>query len=369
MSTGSVSEAALVVPSFASGGAERVVLNLARGLRDAGVQVRIIALDGRGPLRDLVPDGIPVVDLRRPRARSAGSALLSQLRRAPVDLLIGSQTHLNALLALLRPLLPSATRLVLREPTLGPRLDASQRRDRALGSLLGRADIVVASSAAMRDQLARTVRGRAQVHLLPNPVDLTALRDAARDVRRDKATHARRGPELVTVGRLVAGKAHDDLLRALVNAPEVGPLTIIGDGPLRVRLEQLAETLGIAHRVAFVGSIDDPSRLASIVASADLLVHPSRFEGMPNAVLEALALGTAVLATTDLTVLDGLVGEIGPAALRIVPRDGLAAAITQTTRADGPVPRPSLLPQRFAIDAVVTTLLDAVATLPGRGGA
>ena len=361
-----LSEVALVLPSFGSGGAERVVLNLARGLVAAGADVRLLMLEDRGPLRALVPSEIEIVDLARPRARSAGPAIVAHLRRRPADLVIGSHTHLNVLLALLRPVLPPSTRLVLREPTLHPAPSPQRPADRLLGRALGRADLVVATSEAMHEHLVGTVRGPARVALIPNPVDVAALRAGAERVLADNAEGLRGAiadaPHLVCVGRLAAGKAHDDLLRALAAVASGTLLTIVGDGPLRDELESLSRTLGIVDQVRFTGRIDDPDQLAARVAAADALVHPSRFEGMPNAVLEALALGTPVIATEDLSVLDALAEEVGPSVLQLVPRTELPEAIAAVRSAGAArVLRPSLLPDRFRVDQVVAALVEAVA--------
>ena len=368
-----VSEAALVLPSFGSGGAERVMLNLTSGLVAAGVDVRLLMLEDDGPLRTLVPPEVEIVDLGRSRVRSAGPAIARHLRRRPADLVLGSHTHLNVLLALLRPFLPTSTRLVLREPTLHPRRSTNRTADRLLGRVLGRATLVLATSEAMRIHLAGTVRGPAKVALLANPVDIAALRSGAERVVAENAEGMQRAadgaPHVVCVGRLAAGKAHDDLLRALAATTTV-TLTIVGDGPLRDELETLSRGLGLSGRVRFTGRIDDQARLAALVAGADALVHPSHFEGMPNAVLETLAVGTPVIATEDLSVLDGLADELGPSTLRLVPRGELPDAIAAVRRAGAArVPRPSLLPDRFRVDQVVDALLEAVAHGGARTGA
>lgn len=366
-------DVALVLPSFGSGGAERVVLNLAAGLRRRGSSVRLLVLDGGGPLRTQVPEGVEIADLHRPRARWAGPALVRELRRRPVDLLIGSQTHVNLLLGLLRPLLHGTTRLVLREPNLLPDADARSPRDCAIGRILGRADLVLASSPAMQEHLRRSVPRPTPVVLLPNPVDVDALRDRVRQRRtpRDAPQQDTGRPlRLVTVGRLADQKAHADLFRALTRVEVPATVTVAGDGPLRGTLEGLARDLGIDERVRFRGRIDDPRELADMVATADAMIHPARYDGMPNAVLESLALGTPVIATRDLRVLRELSEEIGPEALRLVPRDGLSAAIGALSDS-APVdpPRQSLLPDRFRLENVVDSLLAAVDVLDGRDGA
>ena len=363
-------EVALVLPSFDSGGAERVILNLSRGFAATGRTVRLVALSARGPLRALVAEDVEVLDLGVPRARSAGPALVAHLRRRPADLVLGSQTHVNALLGLIRPLLPRRTQLVLREPTFHPNGGEGGVAERLLGRLLGRADLVVASSFAMQEHLVASVRGRARTLLLPNPIDVTSIRSSVALPSQPVAPAGELGTRLVAVGRLIESKALDELLRALVRTDPLVTLRVIGDGPQRGALEELVAELGITSRVQLLGRIDDPASLATEIAAADLFVHPSRYEGMPNAVLESLALGTPVLATTDLTVLEELAGEVGTAALRLVPRAELPAALAQArTRPGGGSLRPSLLPDRFDVPSVVQTLLAALEDPRSRIGA
>ena len=362
------SDVALVLPSFGSGGAERVILNLAGAFEALGARVRLIVLDPDGPLRGSVADGVEVVDLHVPRVRRAARRLIAELRKRPADLLIGSQTHLNLLLALIRPGLPQRTGLLLREPNLLPADARDARQDRLVGWLLGRADLVVASSEAMRDHLVTTVASRSQVRVLPNPVDVQSLRSAARD-----GSPLGHDDGLVSVGRLTDQKGYEDLLDALSRVPGDRRLTVLGGGPLRSSLEDRVHRLGLSDRVRFVGRVDEPETLTATVARAALLVHPAHYDGMPNAVLEALALGTPVLATTDLDVLRGLAEEVGPAALRLVPRAALAEAIEDSasatpTRGSGDL-RPSLLPERFDMNGVVHALLDAYEDVRASSGA
>ena len=103
---------------------------------------------------------------------------------------------------------------------------------------------------------------------------------------------------IVCVGRLSAEKAHAGLFEAFTLLSRKYPrarLRLVGDGPCRVQLEQLAAKLGIAERVEFLGSRSEESTLGEI-ATADLLVLPSLMEGLPVVLIEAMALGVPVVA-------------------------------------------------------------------------
>jgi len=99
-------------------------------------------------------------------------------------------------------------------------------------------------------------------------------------------------PLLVALGRLHPNKGFDLLLRALACLDEA-VLWLAGEGPLRAELATLAEQLGLANRVRFLGWRDDAPRL---LASADLFVCPSRHEPLGNVVLEAWASARPVIA-------------------------------------------------------------------------
>lgn len=99
----------------------------------------------------------------------------------------------------------------------------------------------------------------------------------------------------VTVGRLVPWKRVDGLLEALVEVPELG-LVVVGDGPERSRLERLAQDLHVSNRVYFAGQ-RSKKEVLGLMATCDLFVLNSTYEGLPHVVLEAMALGLPVVAT------------------------------------------------------------------------
>lgn len=112
------------------------------------------------------------------------------------------------------------------------------------------------------------------------------------------------------VGRLDVQKGVDWLLETaglwMQRLPE-WDLLLVGEGPLRPRLQRLATRHGIAQRVHFAGFRGD---VPEILAATDLLVLPSRWEGMPNAVLEAMASGLPVVSTRA----EGVAELLGPGA-------------------------------------------------------
>lgn len=346
------SDLLLVLASFHSGGAEKVLTSFANSLHPH-LAITVLVLDPRGPLRDRLRPDIKVVALDRPRARSAAAAILRSIRRSRPTVVLSSQTHINILLAVLRPLMPRGTRLLVREAELRTGRSCGDRLVRlAQRTVYASVDIVLATSSTMADELQGRVR--AEVEILHNPLDEDRMRrGAAPPLRRPGS-----GRRFIHLGRFAPGKGAAEVVEAFaaIARPD-DHLSMVGDGPELPLAEAAVARHGLDAQVEFHGYLVDPSPL---LAGADVLVLPSLREGMPNVALEALAVGTRVLATEDLTTLNDLVASCGPNSVTLVPRNSLTAAMASI--APNPPPsgqlRASLLPPRHRIDTVTHRLLE-----------
>ncbi len=171
-------------------------------------------------------------------------------------------------------------------------LPADPAARRHLERLAREADALVAVSRALAAVWRQLGAPEERVQVVENGVDLELFRPLEREVARERL--GLRGPLLLTVGELSERKGVDVAVRTLAHLPG-WHLALVGEGPLRRRLEDLARALGVAERLAFAGA--RPQReLPLWYAACDVFLLPSRREGLPNVVLEALACGRPVVA-------------------------------------------------------------------------
>lgn len=185
---------------------------------------------------------------------------------------------------------------------------------------------VVAVSEAIRTTLVRSGVHRDRVRLIPNGIDLTPYAAAANQAT--EPGHADQLTRVGLIGRLAPEKGIDLFLRAVALVLKQHPrvqFVIAGDGPERGSLEALSLKLQLPANVTFLGRCN---HIPDLLASLDFVVSASRSEGLPIAILETMASGRALIATT--------VGEIpmvldgGKAGVLIPPEDigALAEAMT-----------------------------------------
>lgn len=173
---------------------------------------------------------------------------------------------------------------------------------------------VVANSRGLYD-LAKAFDSNVDITIVPNGVDLEEFRPAVHDWS---------PPRLLSVGRVVYQKGYDVALRALSGLTELSwEWNIAGDGPHLPALQRMLREYGLVDRVHFLGW-QSAAKVKEEYARANLFLHPSRHEGMPNALLEAMASELPVIATriagNEELVLEGETGLLvpvdDPAALR-----------------------------------------------------
>lgn len=280
------------------GGAERVTLSLASSFASEGSAVGC-AIDPSAEAfaAELRRRGIEAFPLPEADRLGRAGALAACVRRFAPDIVHIQRTWpLSDRYASLAARRGGARRVVATEHV---RWERCGLRDRAAKMALARLDrTIVAVSDAVRESLVRYWRvDSGRVLLIPNGID-TRRFGAPAPIAASRSRPAGRGFRIGTIGRLEEQKGIDVLLDAFADIAREEPgaeLVVAGDGSLRTDLERRASGLGLAGSVRFAGTIDD---VAPLLASLDLFVLASRWEGLPLTLLEAMAAGVPIVATS-----------------------------------------------------------------------
>lgn len=290
------------VPAFQGGvgGAERVISTLLRHLDHSRYECHLaLAQDGQAYLEN-VPPAVMRHQLRVSRMRYALPGIVRLVWRIRPQTILTTVSYLNVMLISARPLLPRGIRLILREATTPSAFIQKDTNHPRLWSwfyrhLYPRAEkIICPADSVVEDMAVHLGIAREKLVRIYNPVDTHWLRQLA---AAQPNPYQGNGPHLVVAGRLRKEKGIDLLLDAMPSVVQRFPgvrLAVLGEGPDEVKLKTQAARLGIAQQVDFLGFQESPW---SYFGNADLFILPSRFEGMPNALLECLALGTPAVAT------------------------------------------------------------------------
>jgi len=287
---------AFVIASLGFGGAQRALANMVnRWSARGGLRPEILVLEAESaPAYPLAPGvGVRWLGLTGDSPSAAAkiannlrriSGLRGAIREARPDVVVAFQdvTNVLTLLACLGTGLPvvASERVHPARHRIGPLWGALRRLAYPL------ADALVVQGRDIARWFPHSLQRR--IRVIPNPVPRPAAA-TARPAQGERRT-------LLAAGRLHPQKGFDLLLDAFARLAGSHPdwdLAILGEGPERGRLEAQAQALGLADRVRLPGAL---APMDAHYLAADVFVLPSRFEGFPNALAEAMAHGVAVLA-------------------------------------------------------------------------
>ncbi len=302
----------IVIHGLQGGGAERVLVNLLRGLSRTEFSITLVLYEG---ICDYpMPENVQLRVLGIPAGKNVFSlatgflrkilALSGLIRTQKPDIVFSLLSSTNAAAILAARLSATGTRVIASEHTF-PSVNLANERfgsitARVIARLYPHADRIIAVSQGIRDDLMKSfgIRGN-MVTVIYNPFDL----DEVRRLGREGLDHPwfvppviGTTPLIVSAGRLTKQKGYPFLLRSFARVRSSMPcrLVILGEGADRASLERLASDLGIAADVSFPGFQSNPF---AYMARATIFVLSSLYEGFSMVLVEAMALGTPVIST------------------------------------------------------------------------
>lgn len=294
----------LFLPNLRGGGAERAMVSLARGFCERGLDVDLVLAWAEGAYLDDVPSGVELVDLEASRTIASLPGLVGYLRRKQPSVMLSALSPANVVARLARIVAGTSTRLVLSEQATLNETDkiSPHWQDRwVIPTLMGwfypGADRVVSVSQGVKDDLLDHLPlDREAIRVIYNPVVTPDLPEQADQPLDHPWFSDREPPVILGVGRLTALKDFTNLLEAFARLRRSLParLVILGKGALRPELETHVRTLGIKDSVDLPGFVDNPYKY---MKQADVFALSSRYEGLGNVLIEAMACGTPVVST------------------------------------------------------------------------
>jgi glycosyltransferase involved in cell wall biosynthesis len=295
---------AIFIRSLYEGGAERVMLNLARGFMKQGLNVDLVLVKAEGAYLTQVPPGIRLIDLKAQSKPGIIPKLVKYLRQErPVSLL--AALHYPCEIALLAKRLAGvSTRVVVSEHNnLSQEAKRIKQTSVRLSPLAARlfypwADgIVAVSQGVAKDLAAVTALPSARIQVIYNPVVVPEMFTKAEEPVDHPWFQSGEPPVILGVGRLFPQKDFTTLIRAFALVRNVRParLVILGSsGPDEAKLKALILELDLEGEVALVGYVSNPY---AYMARSSVFVLSSAWEGFGNVLVEAMAVGTEIVST------------------------------------------------------------------------
>jgi glycosyltransferase involved in cell wall biosynthesis len=346
---------AIVLPSAQGGGAERVLLNLLKRLNRNLFDLYLIIIENSGPYLDLVPPDIHFHPLGYDRVGRAIVKLVITLRRLKPDVVLTSIGHLNLALLLIRPFLPKKVQIIVRESNMPSKSFASGFKFALIRKLYPLlypcADRVICPGEEIKNELKIKFRiPEDKMEIIPNPILVDNIRSELESFH-DPFEHD--SIRLLAAGSLTWQKGFDLLVIAMKKLVKKRPevhLTILGEGPEKNNLANQIRSLDLSDSITLAGFQKNPY---PYFYHADLFVLSSRWEGLPNVVLESLACGTPVVAFECPGCIKEIIGHSSQG--RLVPIgdiDAMVHAIAEMVEMSDKKCNHSLLPDRFNATSV-----------------
>jgi len=311
-----------VLPSLASGGAERVVVQLLKHLDRTKFAPELVLFEKKGEFLKDIPGDIPIYDLKK-KSRYSSPNLIRKLAKIIRDtspsLIVGFLIYANFVILLAKIMSCRKVPVIIAEHSVPIPAMKNERmyllRKWLYRFLYPKAKKIITVSKKIKIKLINYWNiSSEKIEVVHNAVDLNRIESLSKESvcfqEKDSV------PKIIAVGRLSKSKGYSYLLKAIKQVREDSPvrLLILGDGERRKKLEDLAKQLKIFDAVSFMGFQKNPYKY---IAKATFLVSSSLWESFGIVLVEAMACGVPVIATRcpygpEEIITDGVNGLLVP---------------------------------------------------------
>jgi glycosyltransferase involved in cell wall biosynthesis len=296
----------IILPSLAGGGAEKVTISFIENLNPNFFDYKLIVINGIGPLKINI-NKQQIINLNGNRFRNSFIEIIKKIKSLKPDIILSTFPHITLPLLLAKNIFFPKVLIIAREPNMVSPSLSNSSLSIILKSfykvLMPSANRVIVNSKAMYDDLSHRKINTNKLTLLHNPVDHINIRKVNNFSR-----YPGKGLRLVAMGRLVYQKGFDRIIPILKEVNNAH-LTILGEGPDYSKLLKMTHNHFVKNKINFQGYVDDAN---AYIAAADYFILPSRWEGLPNAALESLALGTPVISFEEVVGLLDIINNSKP---------------------------------------------------------
>jgi glycosyltransferase involved in cell wall biosynthesis len=328
-----------LIPSFRGGGAERVVLNIVNNLDKNKFDVGLVTISGEGEYKELLSPKVKHFDLKEKRARKAIFKLRKLLKKEKPNIIIANVVQVSIVSYL--------SSLFLKNKPVVVQVNHSQYLSIIKGInkiskfifdlSLKKSDYIITISDDMQHDLSKRFKNKGnKIIKIFNIHDLDNINKQKKEKFSDDDINIfKQKPVIIACGRLTEAKGFSYLIKAFGEVKiefKEAVLLILGQGEKEEELKELSKELNIENSVKFLGFKDNPYKY---LYNSDLFVLSSLWEGLPGALIEALACEVPVVSTDCKSgpkeILDnGKIGEL----VKVKDVDSLSNAMIKVLKDD-----------------------------------
>lgn len=290
----------IVIDSLGMGGAEKVVLTLAKGLIEVGYHIDLIIIDDRIDFDLPTEISLYKLDFQKgffsyqkyeKKLHTLVNTIAEQYEQGVDGIFVHLQKSTRLMRRYKHPKIFFCVHSTISMSSLngrsGLRLLAKKRR---LKNIYDNLNIITVSDGIKEDLIKIVGLKPLSIQTIYNPVNIQEIIALAKE----KLPNMIEGDYIIHVGRLAESKRHDRLIDAYVKSGIDAKLLIVGEGPMRQSIEERIASYALEKKVVLYGFSSNPYPL---MANAKLFVLSSDYEGLPTVLIEAISLGVTVLST------------------------------------------------------------------------